>query len=159
GTTYLQQRLDRQTIFHGTVPLVQNDPQRFSGASLLWNGQNWQTILSSKKQGIDPFYSLDFFSASTPAGLTYQPAIAPDGSSGYRLVPQGAQQGLEVGFRKLNSLKVLKLGSPRSPDMYYDYEAVGQFSDNGLTAQLDNPLNWLPENTYSVPPVTIRYNA
>lgn len=51
GIPYLQQRSDKQILFQGTVPMVQNDPQRFSGASLLWNGLTWQVIkTSSSKQ-------------------------------------------------------------------------------------------------------------
>src|SRR5438270_2657115 len=45
GIAYLQQRPDKQIIFTGTVPLVQNDPRRFSGRGLLWNGHTWQSYL------------------------------------------------------------------------------------------------------------------
>ncbi len=158
GLGYLEQLPSKQTIFNGSVPLVQNDPQRFSGASLLWNGHAWQTILSDKARGIAPFYNLDFNSASTPAGLTYIPSTAPDGRSGYSLVPTGVQ-GPEVAFRDLNPLQLAKPIDPRNPDVYYDYEAVGQFTDNHLAAQLSNPLNWLPENTYTAPPVVLRYDG
>jgi len=48
---------------------------------------------------------------------------------------------------------------PGGPDAFYNYEAVGEFTDNGLAAQINNPLNWLPENTYAAPPVILRYDA
>ena len=161
GIAYLQQLPGQQILFNGSVPLVQNDPQRFSGASLLWDGQSWQTIRSSSSKGIEPFYILDFSSASAPAGLSYQSAKAPDGSTAYTLVPKGTQGG-EVTFRDLASLHMLKSDSsqnPGGPDIFYEYEAVGEFTDNGLAAQINNPLNWLPENTYTVPPVVLRYDA
>src|SRR5258708_2996889 len=158
---YLQQLPGKQILFNGSVPLVQNDPQRFSGASLLWDGHTWQTIRSSSSKGIEPFYILDFSSASAPAGLSYQSAKAPDGSTAYTLVPKGIQGG-EVTFRDLTPLHTLKSDSIQNrsgPDIFYEYEAVGEFTDNGLAAQINNPLNWLPENTYSVPPVILRYDA
>src|SRR6266851_3223775 len=161
GIPYLQQLPGKQIIFQGTVPLVQNDPQRFSGASLVWDGQAWQRIVSSTTQGITASYQLDFSSASTPASLSYYPAQAPDGSQAYILVPKGTQGG-EAMFRVLTTLKTVKSTNvldPGGPDVFYDYEAVGEFTDNGLAAQINNPLNWLPENTYSVPPVILRYDA
>ena len=161
GIAYLQQLPGKQILFNGSVPLVQNDPQRFSGASLLWDGHTWQTIRSSSSKGIEPFYILDFSSASAPAGLSYQSAKAPDGSTAYTLVPKGIQGG-EVTFRDLTPLHTLKSDSIQNrsgPDIFYEYEAVGEFTDNGLAAQINNPLNWLPENTYSVPPVILRYDA
>src|SRR5258708_23271230 len=91
GIAYLQQVPGKQILFNGSVPLVQNDPQRFSGASLLWDGHTCQTILSSSSKGIEPFYILDFSSASAPAGLSYQYAKTPDGSIAYKLVPKGIQ--------------------------------------------------------------------
>ncbi len=161
GIAYLQQLPGKQILFNGSVPLVQNDPQRFSGASLLWDGHTWQTIRSSSSKGIEPFYILDFSSASAPAGLSYQSAKAPDGSTAYTLVPKGIQGG-EVTFRDLTPLHTLKSDSIQNrsgPDIFYEYEAIGEFTDNGLAAQINNPLNWLPENTYSVPPVILRYDA
>lgn len=65
-------------------------------------------------------------------------------------------------FRRLTPLHTVKstdFMSPAGPDVFYNYEAVGEFTDNGLTAQIDNPLNWLPENTYAAPPVVLRYDA
>ncbi len=161
GIAYLQQRPDRQVIFKGTVPRVQNNPQRFSGASLLWDGHTWQVIQTSSSKGIAPFYTLDFSSASAPAGLNYRIAKAPDGSLAYTLLPQG-NQGSEVMFRPLTPLHMVKSDNilkPGGPDAFYDYEAVGEFTNNRLTAQINNPLNWLPENTYTVPPVLLRYDA
>jgi putative ABC transport system permease protein len=161
GIPYLQQRSDTQIHFHGTVPMVQNDPQRFSGASLLWNGHTWQVIKTSSSKGIAPSYNLDFSSASAPAGLSYRSAKAPDGNLAYTLVPKGTQ-GNEVTYRGLTPLRTLKSDSSVNqggPDIFYEYEAVGEFTDNGLAAQINNPLNWLPENTYTVPPVTLRYDA
>ncbi len=161
GIPYLQQRPDKRILFQGTVPMVQNDPQRFSGASLLWDGHTWQVIKTSASKGIEPSYILDLSSASAPAGLSYRIAKAPDGSTAYTLVPKGTQ-GSEVTFRDLTPLHTLKSDSsfnPGGPDVYYEYEAVGEFTDNGLAAQINNPLNWLPENTYTVPPVILRYDA
>jgi hypothetical protein len=161
GIAYLQQQPNKQILFQGTVPMVQNDPQRFSGASLLWDGHSWQIIQSSSNKGIAQFYGLDFSSASAPAGLSFHAANAPDGSKAYSLIPKGTQ-GAEVVFRDLNPLRTLKSDSiqnPGGPDVYYDYQAVGEFTDNGLAAQINNPLNWLPENTYTVPPVVWRYDA
>ena len=161
GIPYLQQLPGKQIIFQGTVPLVQNDPQRFSGASLVWDGQAWQRIISSTTQGITASYQLDFSSASTPASLSYYPAKAPDGSQAYILVPKGIQGG-EAMFRVLTPLKTVKSTNvldPGGPDVFYEYEAVGEFTDNGLAAQFSNPLNWLPESTYSVSPVVLRYDV
>ena len=144
GIAYLQQLPGKQILFNGSVPLVQNDPQRFSGASLLWDGHTWQTIRSSSSKGIEPFYILDFSSASAPAGLSYQSAKAPDGSTAYTLVPKGIQGG-EVTFRDLTPLHTLKSDSIQNrsgPDIFYEYEAIGEFTDNGLAAQINNPLNW-----------------
>ncbi len=161
GIAYLQQRPDRQVIFTGTVPLAQNDPQRFSGRGLLWNGHSWQSYLPTYSNMAEPYYFLDFTAATAPTSLSYALAIAPDGSSSYTLVPHGTQGG-EVMFRGLPPLHTVKstdFMNPTGPDVIYNYEAVGEFSDTGLTAQINNPLNWLPENTYAVPPVVLRYDA
>jgi len=161
GIAYLQQRPDRQIIFTGMVPRVQNDPQRFSGRGLLWNGHTWQNYLPISSTGPEPNYVLDFSSASAPASISYEPATAPDGSSAYALVPKGTQGG-EATFRALTPLHMVKSDNvlkPGGPDAFYNYEAVGEFTDNGLAAQINNPLNWLPENTYAAPPVVLRYDA
>ncbi|MGH2497551.1 MAG: ABC transporter permease [Ktedonobacteraceae bacterium] len=161
GIPYLQQRSDKQILFQGTVPMVQNDPQRFSGASLLWDGHTWQNYLPTSSTGVVPYYGLDFSSASAPASLSYEPATAPDGSPSYALVPKGTQGG-EATFRPLTPLHTVKstnIMNPGGPDVYYEYEAVGEFTENGLAAQINNPLDWLPESTYAVPPVVLRYDA
>ncbi len=161
GIAYLQQRPDKQIIFTGTVPLVQNDPRRFSGRGLLWNGHSWQSYLPISSRGAQPYYVLDFSSASAPASVSYAPATAPDGSPSSALVPTGTQGG-EVVFRALNPLHTVKSTNnmrPDGPDVYYNYEAVGEFTDNGLAAQINNPLNWLPENTYATSPVVLRYDG
>jgi putative ABC transport system permease protein len=158
GILYLQELPNHQTIFHGAVPLAQNDPQRFAGVRLLWNGYQWQTLLASRGKGDSPNYLLDFSSSYAPAGLTYRPMTAPDGSQAYTLAPTGIQEP-EVAFRQLVPLHTVKSVNPQNPDVYYTFEAVGQFADNRLVAQLSNPLNWLPENTYNVPPVVLRYDA
>jgi hypothetical protein len=125
---------------------------------LLWNGYKWQTLLASRGKGDSPNYLLDFSSSYTPAGLTYRPMTAPDGSQAYTLVPTGIQEP-EVAFRQLVPLHTVKSVNPQNPDVSYTFEAVGQFTDNLLAAQVSNPLNWLPENTYNVPPVVLRYDA
>src|SRR5947209_4561436 len=129
GIPYLQHLPDKRVIFQGTVPMVQNDPQRFSGASLVWDGQAWQHIVSSSTQGISASYQLDFSSASAPSSLSYYPAKAPDGSRAYVLVPKGTQGG-EAMFRVLTPLKTVKstdVLDPQGPDVFYDYESVGEF--------------------------------
>src|SRR5258708_16258528 len=156
---YLQQLPGKQILFNGSVPLVQNDPQRFSGASLLWDGHTWQTIRSSSSKGIEPFYILDFSSASAPAGLSYQYAKAPDGSIAYTLVPKGIQGGEET-FRDLTPLHTLKSDSPQNPggpDIFYEYEAVGEFTDNGLAAPINTPLNLSPAHPHPCPPPSSPY--
>ena len=107
GIAYLQQRPDRQIIFSGPVPRVQNDPQRFSGRGLLWNGHTWQNYVPVSSTGPAPNYTLDFSSASAPAGLSYRSAKAPDGSAAYTLVPNGTQGG-EATFRALTFLRMVK---------------------------------------------------
>ena len=161
GIGYLQQRADKQILFDGTVPLVQNDPQRFSGHGLLWNGHTWQDYIPTSDYGPALYYTLDFSGASTPAGLAYTRVTAPDGGTAYELVPKGIQGG-EGTFRTLKSLHTVKstdILGPGDQVVTYNYEAVGEFTNNGLVAQINNPLNWLPENTYSVPPVISRYDA
>jgi hypothetical protein len=143
GISYLQHLPGKQVIFQGTVPLAQNDPQRFSGASLVWDCQAWQRIVSSTTQGIPASYQLNFSSASTPSSLSYYPAKAPDGRQAYILVQKGIQGG-EAMFRVLTPLKTVKSTNvldPGGPDVLYDYEAVGEFTDSWLAAQFSNPLN------------------
>ena len=160
GIPYLQQQAEKQVLFDGTVPLVQNDPQRFSGRGLLWNGHTWQDYVPNTDNGPMHYYQLTLATASTPAGLSYTRGTAPNGSTAYALVAKGTQGG-EGTFRTLTPLHILKsddINKQGGPDVLYNYEAVGEFTDNGLAAQINNPLNWLPENTYSVPPVVSRYD-
>lgn len=165
GAAYLARLPQQQAIFQGSVPLVQNDPQRFSVHQLVWNGQSWQPFGT----GGDPeSASLKFLYAAS--GLTYQPTAAPDRqtTSAYTLVPQGVQ-GPEAAFRTLDPLHIAEVNRPTEPyyavDAYYDpsafyfFDTVGTFSGTSLNAQFNNPLNWLPENTYAAPPTVLRYDA
>jgi len=165
GAAYLAHLQEQQTIFHGEVPLVQNDPQRFSVHQLVWDGQSWQAYGS----GGDPTSaSLKFLYAAS--GLTYQRASAPNRQTNpaYTLVPSGIQ-GPEVAFRTLNPLHIAEVSRPNEPyyaadasflpSAFYFFNPVGTFSGDTLDAQFNNPLNWLPENTYTSPPVVLRYDA
>ncbi len=153
GAAYLTHLPHQTTIFQGRVPLLQNDPQRFANAELIWDGHAWQALPPSPKD--DPFssfgYALHFFSAA-PTGLTYQPATAPGGDPAYALVPTGIQ-GPEVAFRNPHPLQTIK---KPFEDVVYTYESVGQFADERIAGQFSNPLNWLPENTYTAPPAVLR---
>lgn len=165
GATYLNTLPHQQSIFQSLVPLVQNDPQRFSGAFLRWDGHSWQPY-DLQIFGIDPTVaSLKFLYA--PSGLTYRQKAAPDGqtSNAYTLVPSGVQ-GPEVAFRSLNTLHIAERHKPLpsyieydAPTAYYFLDPVGQFKGDSLAAQFSNPLNWLPENTYTFPPAVLRYDA
>jgi hypothetical protein len=64
-----------------------------------------------------------------------------------------------LALTPLHMVKSDNVLKPGGPDAFYNYEAVGEFTDNGLAAQINNPLNWLPENTYAAPPVVLRYDA
>ncbi|HEY7123669.1 MAG TPA: FtsX-like permease family protein [Ktedonobacterales bacterium] len=154
NTTFEQQLPGYQNIFNGSVPLVQDDPQNFANTDLAWDGQTWKP-----QPPPDPYTLkvtlINFYDATTPAGLNYQQATGPDGSPAYQLVANGAE-GPEVTFRPLTPLKLLKKSYV---DVVYTYDQVGQFSDQSIASQFDNPLNWLPENTYTAPPVMLRYDA
>ncbi len=165
GAAYLAHLPQQQTIFDGGVPLVQNDPQRFSVHQLVWDGQSWQPFGT----GGDPeSASLKFLYAAS--GLTYQPTATPAGQTppAYSLVPSGVQ-GPEAAFRTLDPLHIAEVSRPAEPyyaaDAYYDpsafyfFDPVGAFSGDTLNAQFSNPLNWLPENTYTPPPTVLRYDA
>src|SRR5260370_29540915 len=41
---------------------------------------------------------------------------------------------------------------------FYFFKSVGKFAGDALEAQFSNPLNWLPENTYTSPPAVLRYD-
>ncbi|MGI9058149.1 MAG: ABC transporter permease [Ktedonobacteraceae bacterium] len=154
GAAYFATLPHQSPLFHGMVPMVQNDPGRFVNHRLAWDGQRWQTLPPSTDATTDNSagYFLDFSSTATPAGLTYRPATAPNGEPAYTLVPTSTQ-GPEVGFRPLSPLHTLK---KQFQDVGYTFEAVGQFTDARLAAQFSNPLNWLPENTYTALPITLR---
>ncbi len=154
---YAAQLPGQQNIYNGQVPLVQNDPARFTNADLAWNGEAWQPqpVDLSKELEASAGYLLRLYNATKPAGLIYQPTTAPDGSAGYTLVPTGTE-GPEVTFRPLTPLHTLKTDFV---DAVYTYEMEGQFSDQRIASQFANPLNWLPENTYTAPPVMLRYDA
>lgn len=155
--TYTAQLPGQQTIYSGLVPLVQSDPDRFANADLAWDGQSWQPQpLDLVKEGSAvESYDLNLYNATKPASLTYQPTTAPDGSAGYTLVPTGTE-GPEVTFRPLTPLHTLK---QQHVGALYTYEEDGQFSGTSIASQFGNPLNWLPENTYTAPPVMLRYDA
>ncbi len=161
GTAYLTHLPNQQTIFDGVVPLVQNDPQRFSVNTLIWDGHSWQPY--TPFFGIDPgITSLKFLYA--PSGLTYQSTASPDGQadSAYTLVPASIQ-GPELAFRALHALHVAARAKPTKPypfpTAFYFFKSVGKFTGDALEAQFSNPLNWLPENTYTSPPTVLRYDA
>ena len=160
GPTFLAHLPHQQTVFDGVVPLVQNDPQRFSVHTLLWDGHSWQPYMPLG--GDDPLSaSLKFLYA--PSGLTYRPAISPGGQvdSTYTLTPNGVQ-GPEATFRALHPLHIAQSKSKSAfplPSAFYFFDPVGKFTGGSMDAQFSNPLNWLPENTYTSPPTTLRYNA
>ena len=165
GAAYLAHLSQQATIFDGEVPLVQNDPQRFSVHQLFWDGQIWQAYGS----GGDPTSaSLKFLYAAS--GLTYRPTTAPAGQTGpaYTLVPTGIQ-GPEAAFRTLDPLHIAEVSRPAEPyytvdayslpSAFYFFDPVGSFSGGTLSAEFSNPLNWLPENTYTSPPAVLRFDA
>ncbi len=157
GAVYLANFPPVQTLFDGVVPLVQNDPQRFSTREILWDGHTWQPFVAFL--GKNPiYYSINFL--YTPSGLTYQPMQPPPGQPGsaYVVLPQGVQKP-EVGFRQLHALHIAQGATPNTPQAWYFLNFVGQFAGDNLAAQFSNPLNWLPENTYTSPPAILRYDA
>jgi hypothetical protein len=157
GAAYLAHFPPLQILFDGVVPLVQNDPQRFSTTEILWDGQSWQPFVPFI--GKDPvYYSLNFL--YTPSGLTYQPTAPPSGESGpaYVVLPTGVQEP-EAAFRQLRALHISEGKNRYNPKAFYFFDFVGQFAGDSLAAQFSNPLNWLPENTYTAPPVILRYDA
>ena len=93
GSRYLADFPALQILFDGLVPLLQNDPRRFSAGEIIWDGHSWQPFVLPNI-GKDPFYySLNFLYA--PSGLTYQPTAPPAGQSGsaYVVLPNGVQEG------------------------------------------------------------------
>jgi putative ABC transport system permease protein len=157
GAAYLANLSPLQTLFDGLVPLVQNDPQRFSTREILWDGHNWQPFVPFF--GKDPnYYDINFL--YTPSGLTYQPTKPPPGQPGpaYVVLPSGIQEP-EVAFRQLHTLHIAQGANPYTPQAFYFFNFVGRFAGDNLAAQFSNPLNWLPENTYTSPPAILRYDA
>ncbi|HZU70000.1 MAG TPA: FtsX-like permease family protein [Ktedonobacteraceae bacterium] len=151
GSRYLSHLPAQQVLYQGNVPLVQNDPQRFSFSTLVWDGHSWQ----SSDPANSPDVALNF--SSSPSGLTYQPATPPAGNAGvaYEAIPHGIQ-GPEAAFRTLNPLSLVQEQGVKA---FYSFDPIGSFSGNNIAAQFSNPLNWLPENTYTSPLVTLRYDA
>jgi len=171
GFSYLTKFPNPQTLFDQNVPLVQNDPQRFSNAVINWDGKTWQPLRYRVGSGLTFLY--------TPSGLTYQTIKSPAGQSdsAYTLVPSNTQspgsalsqlplqptedspynkQGPEVAFRNLQPAHIL---DTNTQDNSYAAQPVGQFTEDTLSAQFGNALNWLPETTYTSPPITLRYDA
>jgi putative ABC transport system permease protein len=156
GASYLARFPPLQVIFDGEVPLVQNDPQRFSTRELLWDGHAWQPFVAFYGKPPD-FYSINFL--YTPSGLTYRFTNSPDGTgSAYIVLPDGTQ-GPEAAFRALTPLHISQGVNRFTPKAFYFFEPVGYFTGNNLEAQFSNPLNWLPENTYTSPPAILHYDA
>ncbi len=179
GYSYLVHLPHQQTLFQGNVPLVQNNLQAFSSATLTWNGHTWQTGKYNSSPGGGN--NLQFL--YTPSGLSYRPVAAPDGQVGYTLVPSQSQnpasvlntlhlvpqgntelpsdkQGAEVYFRDLHAMHTLtETSDPPYTSADYFSHIVGQFNGSTLSAQFNNVLNWLPENTYASPPAVLRYDA
>src|SRR6266566_1416805 len=162
GFAYLAHLPSLETIFGGEIPLVQNDPQRFSVSTLVLENHSW--LPYNPYNGIDPYLaSLRFLYA--PSSLTYASTRGPDGqaSSAYTLVPDGTQ-GPEAAFRRLQPVHIAEVPKPTRnavplPKAFYFFDFTGKIAGNTLNAQFSNPLNWLPENTYASPPTVLRYDA
>lgn len=181
GFTYLAQQPTGQSLYSGSVPLVQNDPSRFAYSVLERDNGAWQVQRYNFSSGSMLFLY-------TPSGLTYQPATAPDGQSlaAYALVPSSVQntrallkglpiaqvlpqgddalfpdgeQGPEVAFRNQSPLYIGTSAKDNAVTAVYSPQTIGQFTGDALAAQFSNELNWLPEMTYAAPPVTLKYDA
>jgi hypothetical protein len=172
GSTYLA-HAPEQPIFAGKVPLPQNDLRLFS--------RNAQLELSGSSLVLEnPGYKKFMLNFTVgPASLTYRPTTPPPGTSGpaYTLVPTSQQpppgtSGSEVAFRPLNPLPgtlesiPLSVGYAFETSAYsvyngavYTAQTVGAFDGSRLAAAFGDTLNWLPENTYTPAPLTLRYNA
>jgi hypothetical protein len=156
GSAYLAHLLPLQVIFDGEVPLAQNDPQGFTTREIVWDGHHWRPFIPYF--GKAPFnYNINFL--YTPSGLTYQPMAPPPGQSGstYVVLPTG-MQGPEAAFRQLHALHISEGRNRFNPQAFYYLDPVGEFTGDTMTAQFSNPLNWLPENTYTSPPTVLRYD-
>jgi ABC-type lipoprotein release transport system permease subunit len=167
GSHYLAPLPEQQNIINQDVPLIQNDPQRFSNMTLAWTTHGWKSLK-------DVTFGANLQFLYTPSGLTYQKTQGPGNKPSYTLVPaasqspaealksQGSdnwnggpesQQGAEVFFRNLHPLQL-----PTTNTTYYA-KSIGQFNPTTMNAQFSNALNWLPEATYSAPPLSLQYDA
>lgn len=179
GSTYLRHLPGQQTIFSHDAPTLQSTLPNVLRTghipAVYWDGHSWQPIYAlSGDNDISFLYQ--------PSGLTYQSARAPNGQSGpaYRLVPSSTQhppgvsksfpsfapelappdqQGPEVAFRTLTPLHVAETNHVPYASAFYETQFIGQFNSTSISAQLSNPLNWLPETTYAAQPVQLRHDA
>jgi cell division protein FtsX len=163
GSTYLDHVSQQTPVFAGTVPIAQSDLRVFAkGAALTQNGSSIEIL----DQGY-PFFNLNF--TSSPSSLTYQPTIAPKGTTGpaYSLVPNNEQNldgvpANEVAFRNLSPLPgdmqqqngtIGNTFQTTTDTIYngntYTAQPVGQFDGQRLSAAFTDALNWLPESTYT----------
>ena len=149
GFNYLAHLPGQRLVVSHNVPTVQDEmaPILKEGGypGLYWDGHTWQAIYSLRQGNALTFLY-------RPSGLTYQPAQPPGGQYGpaYTLVPTG-QQGPEAAFRTLTPLQVAQKN--------LEYQPTGTFNSSALAAQFSDPLNWLPETTYTASPVQVRYDA
>ena len=60
GAAYLTHLPDPQMLYDGTVPLAQNDPERFSGAMLALYGHSWQPYTPANLGIVPELASLKF---------------------------------------------------------------------------------------------------
>ncbi|HJT58788.1 MAG TPA: ABC transporter permease [Ktedonobacteraceae bacterium] len=174
GFSYLAQLPGQQVLLSQDVPVVQDDPQRFSDTTLIWNGRSWQPVGSSDVKASGSGSGMRFL--YTPSGLTYRQITGPNGKPAYALVPGNTQSAKSV----LSTLPAFLPGDPDNPDdqqgpevyfrslqplltrnMNAGYLAnpVGEFNASAVNSQFSNQLNWLPETTYASPPVVLRYDA
>jgi hypothetical protein len=152
GVAYLK-GMPEQTIFHGTIPVSQNDPHNFTGHALDWNGTSWQATASPP-----PGYAGSLLTY-TPSGLTYQATRSPTGTNepAYTLVPVAAQ-GNEPVFRTIHPYPFASIGQGSIPP-YYFIQPVGTYNGEELATQFSNALNWLPDSTYAAAPTILRYDT
>ncbi len=154
GVQYLKTLHDQQRFLNQDIPPAANSYDEFSNINLEWDGHAWTTDISGPQAG-NAVFSYPY----QPSSLTYQTASGPTENTdpAYKLLPTGTQ-GPEVTFRNLNTPRNIQKPSANAVVDYLD-QPIGQFAGAQLTAQFNNPLNWLPENTYTVPPGVLRYDA
>lgn len=154
GLAYLQRLPVGTPLFQGDVPLVQNDPQRFSQAELVWNGKIWQVkgYQNASGSGLTFLY--------IPSGLTYRATQSPGGQNepAYVVLPTGSE-GPEAVFRSLQPSPIGKSDQFPFIKAIYQIEPLGSIAGSRLDTQFANSLNWLPETTYAEPSVITRENA